>query len=128
MVLCILIRYGTKKYIYFIKNINLILTWNPSIRHKYHGGTSLTLYNSFFDWLSLMTSNESSCCTAPSLPFTCTCMPWSLWSHFISSVVERNLGKQRSLLNFDAIFWCLYYFEEVKSAFQKSWRSKQETD
>lgn len=74
-----------------IKEVNLILTWNPSMMHKYHGGTSLILYNSFLDWLSSMTSNELSCCTDPSLPFTCTCMPLSWWSDCISSVAERNL-------------------------------------
>lgn len=72
IVLCI--RKGMLKQNLVARNINIVLTWKPSMMHKYHGGTSVILYNSFLDWLSSITPNELSCCTDPSLPLTCTCM------------------------------------------------------
>lgn len=103
---------------HFLFWINLVLTWNPNMRHKYHGGTSLTLYNSFFDWLSLMISNELSCGTDPFLPFTCTCIFWSSWSHIISSwsVVERNLQKNT--------YHCKHFWSNLLMTFVL-WRVKQ---
>lgn len=91
------IRKGMLKQNLVARNINRVLTWKPSMMHKYHGGTSVILYNSFLDWLSSITSNELSCCTDPSLPFTCTCMFLSWWSDCISSIAERNLQKHLEL-------------------------------